>query len=96
MMKSYEQLYTDLVTEGKKSLVDALKVGAKIEDLDIFDLNSAIENDVDSDDITAVFTNIRQGSYHHMKAFTNQLKRFDETYTPQFLTQKQLDEILSN
>ena len=91
-----EQLYTDLVAEGKKSLVDALKVGAKVEDLDIFDLNSAIENDVDSDDITAVFTNIRQGSYHHMKAFTNQLKRFDETYTPQFLTQKQLDEILSN
>ncbi|MBN2664832.1 MAG: DUF2202 domain-containing protein [Bacteroidales bacterium] len=90
-----EQLYLDLVLEGKKSIVDALKTGAKIEDLDIFDLNSAIENDVDSNDITAVFTNIRQGSYQHIKAFTNVLKRYDESYTPQYISEEEFNNIIN-
>lgn len=91
-----EQLYLDLVAQGKQSLTEALKVGAMIEDLDIYDLNQAISNDVDSDDISTVFTNIRQGSYHHIKAFTNVLKRYNETYSPQYISQSELDDILNN
>ncbi|MBN2664353.1 MAG: DUF2202 domain-containing protein [Bacteroidales bacterium] len=91
-----EQLYLDLVTQGKKSIVDALKVGAMIEDLDIYDLNNALNNDVDSDDLTVVFSNIRQGSYHHIKAFTNNLKRYNEIYTPQYISQSEYNDILNN
>lgn len=91
-----EQLYSELVGEGEKSINDALKVGAKIEDLDIFDLNSALEKVVDSDDIKAVLTNIRQGSYHHIKAFTNVLKRYNETYTPQFISVEEYNKIITD
>lgn len=37
-----QQLYDDLVAQGEISLVEALKVGATIEDLDIRDLDNAI------------------------------------------------------
>ena len=37
-----QELYTALVSQGGSSLLEALKVGATIEDLDIFDLNKLI------------------------------------------------------
>jgi len=92
----FEQLYKELVDSGKKSIIDALKVGALIEELDIFDLNNAINKDVDSKDLNIVFSNIRRGSYNHIKAFTNFLKRYNETYIPKYLTQTELNDILKN
>ncbi len=90
----YEKLYNQLITKGKSSLVDALKVGAEIEDLDIYDLDNAIDNEIDNNDITAVYENIRRGSYHHLKAFTNVLKRYSETYSPQYITESRYNEII--
>ena len=89
-----EKLYLELVEQGKKSLVDALKVGALIEDMDIYDLNNAIKQ-TDNQDLTIVFTNIRTGSYHHIKAFTNWLKRYNITYQPKYISEQELNDILS-
>ena len=89
----YDKLYEKLLEKGKTSLVDALKVGAEIEDLDIYDLDNAINNEIDNNDITAVYENIRQGSYHHLKAFTNILKRYNESYTPQYISKSRFNEI---
>ncbi len=91
----YEELYNNLTAQGENSILDALKVGATIEDLDIYDLDIALSKDVDNQDVSIVFQNIRQGSYHHIKAFTNWLKNYNETYSPQYITQQELNNILN-
>jgi len=67
----FEKLYTQLVEEGKKSITDALNVGAKIEKLDIKDLEEAIAKTKNADLIT-VFSNLKSGSENHLAAFTGQ------------------------
>lgn len=73
----FEKLFNELVTEGKKSIVDAINVGIKIEKLDIEDLQEAISKTKNQDLIT-VFTNLMEGSQNHLEAFTNQLSRFSQ------------------
>ncbi len=90
----FKELYDQLVAQGMKSITDALKVGATIEDLDIKDLNEELKI-TDNDDITTVFTNLKSGSYNHMKAFVGSLEAYGETYTPQFISQEEFDAILS-
>ena len=38
-----QDLYNDLIAKGSVSLYDALVVGATIEDVEIYDLNTAID-----------------------------------------------------
>lgn len=90
-----DKLYNDLVSQGKKSLKDALLVGTTIEDLDIADLNKHLK-ETDNDDIRCVFQNLTRGSENHMRAFMGQLKQNGGTYKAQYITQKELDEIVQN
>ncbi len=93
--QKYTDLYNQLVEKGSKSLEDALIVGATIEDLDIYDLNKALEK-VDNDDIKLVFNNIKHASYNHMRAFTRQLYRlYDYKYEPQYISQEEFQQIIS-
>ncbi len=88
-----QKLYNNLVEQGKISLVEALKVGATIEDLDIYDLNSWIKN-TDNADIEMVYESLIRGSRNHMRSFAKQLSSSGATYTAQFLEQSEIDEIL--
>jgi hypothetical protein len=90
-----QKLYDDLVAQGSKSIEDALKVGATIEDLDIFDLNEAVAR-ADNQDIKEVYDNLTRGSRNHMRAFTRQLSNYNETYEAQFLSAEEVNEILSS
>jgi len=89
------ELYSQLVDQGSKSLVDALKVGATIEDLDISDLDKALA-DTDNKDITQVFEYLRNGSYNHIKAFVSKIEDNGAEYSPQFITQEEYDKILNS
>ena len=89
-----QELYNKLVAEGKKSLVDALKVGATIEDLDIADLERAIK-DTDNEDIKIVYLNLMKGSRNHMRAFVRLLRRFGADYKPQYISQEEFERIMS-
>ena len=80
-----QSLYNELVRKGSKSVVDALKVGALIEDLDIKDLTDAIERS-DNNDIVAVYKRLRMGSTNHMRAFVRFLRRYGSDYTPQYIS----------
>ncbi|MGB5403149.1 MAG: DUF2202 domain-containing protein [Robiginitalea sp.] len=85
--------YDNLVAQGDVDLVGALTSGATIEDLDIFDLENwmgQIENDV----ILNVFSKLQCGSRNHLRAFTNSLDKEGETYTPQFISQTEYEQIL--
>jgi len=80
-----QDLYNALVEQGQQSQVDALIVGATIEDLDIKDLMDLTEA-IDNQDISFVFANLTKGSRNHIRAFSAQLKRAGVTYTPQFIS----------
>ena len=71
-----QNLYNQWVAQGNTSVIDAYKVGAKIEDLDIFDLKNALIN-VDNKDIRIVYDNLTNGRRNHMRSFYKNLLKVD-------------------
>ena len=67
------------------SLVEALKVGAAIEEIDIIDLQAA-QAIVDNRDIRLVYESLLSGSRNHLQAFVRALQQQGVVYTPQYLT----------
>ncbi len=90
-----QKLYDELTAEGSKSAVDALIVGAKIEEIDMIDLNKEL-NATNNKDIKSVYENLIAGSENHLRAFVSNLKKYGVDYKPQFLSQKQFDEIINS
>ena len=89
-----QALYDKLVAQGSQSVEEALKVGALIEEVDIKDLEEAIAR-TDNEDIKQVYENLKNGSYHHLKAFVTTLKKYGEEYSPQVLSEEEYQEIIS-
>lgn len=89
-----QQLYNDLSTQGQVSNIAGLTVGATIEDVDIADLQEKAENTVQSD-IRNTYEMLACGSRNHLRAFVSGLGNYGETYSPQFLTQAEFDEIIA-
>ena len=70
-------------------------VGATIEEVDILDLDEAMDNcDIDTVDI--VYCRLRHGSTHHLKAFVGWLSKLGVAYEPQYLSQEEYDEIMNS
>ena len=65
----FQAMYDDMVAQGSASLTEAANVGIAIEELDIADLQAAIDADQPAD-IERVFTNLLNGSQRHLAAFT--------------------------
>lgn len=90
-----QSLYNALMTTGRKSLAEALKVGATIEEVDITDLQTHLAKTT-SPDIQQVYNNLMNGSFNHLRNFVNVLERLTgETYQPQYLTATAYQEIVS-
>lgn len=89
-----QTLYKQLVELGNKSSLDAFKVGATIEDLDIFDLKR-LSTEVDNKDILFVYGNLERGSRNHMRAFNRNIVNLGSTYIPQYISQAEFDAIVS-
>lgn len=89
-----QTLYNNLIAQGNLSLVDALVVGATIEDVDIRDLTVAVAA-TDKVDIANVYEMLTCGSRNHMRAFTNNLNSRGETYTPQFISVEEYNTIIN-
>ena len=92
--KELQDLYNELVESGSSSVESALVVGATIEDLDIYDLNTLL-NSVDNEDIEIVYNNLIRGSENHMRAFIRQLESRGSSYDVQYISQSELDHILA-
>lgn len=90
-----QNLYNQLVAQGNISVLEAYKVGATIEDLDIFDLQNALIN-IDNQDIRLVFDMLTKGSRNHLRAFYKNILNAGGTYTPQYITQVQFDSIINS
>jgi len=89
-----QELYNNLIAQGSISLVEALRVGATIEDADIHDLNLNISQ-TENEAIITIFEHLACGSSNHMRAFSRLLNINDVVYTPQFISQEEYNIILS-
>lgn len=89
-----QSLYDDLLNQGSVSLADALAAGALVEEVDIQDLYKTI-NETDNPDIIDMYTNLLNGSYKHLNAFTDQLTAQGVSYEPQILTTEIYNAILN-
>jgi hypothetical protein len=78
-------LYTQLAAAGAISLIDALKVGAAIEEIDMIDINKALLG-IDNQDIVLVYQNLLKGSRNHLRSFVSNLALQGVTYVPQYMT----------
>ena len=94
MDEGLQELYTVLTEKGEMSYKDAIVVGLTIEDLDIYDLEMALENEVDKKDITDVYKFLLMGSKNHMKAFYFHAQRNNIEYIPQYINQEHFLEIV--
>lgn len=90
-----QQLYDDLTAEGRGSSLDALTVGAIIEDLDINDLDTAI-SETNKTDILQVYENLKKGSRNHLRAFIKSIEKNGGTYTPKYISQELFNSIISS
>jgi hypothetical protein len=90
--ESFATLYTQLVERGGASRVEALKVGALIEEMDIADLRQALDK-TDHPDLTRTYENLLRGSRNHLRAFASNLETLGETYAAVHLTQEDFDAI---
>lgn len=87
-------LYDQLVAQGSQSLADALKVGAIIEDLDIFDLQQRIAQ-TDKADIILLYENLMKGSRNHLRSFVSTMQtQVGQAYSPQYITQAEYDAVV--
>lgn len=80
-----QNLYNQLVAQGNISVLDAYKVGATIEDLDIFDLKNALLNN-DNQDIKLVYDMLTKGSRNHIRSFYKNILSVGGSYSPQYIT----------
>ena len=90
-----QKLYNRLVADGRKSRTSALEVGARVEELDLSDLEhwSKMTKNLD---VTRVYENLARGSRNHLRSFVSVIKRSGGTYKPIHLSQKRFDEIVSS
>lgn len=80
-----QNLYNKLIAQSYQSDIEALKVGALIEEVDIIDLVKGINEEVDNQDIKLVYNNLKMGSENHLRAFVKNLSTRGIVYTPQLL-----------
>ncbi len=91
----FTELYAQLTEKGSESLVEALKVGAFIEEYDINDLQNLLET-TENATVKKVYGNLLRASKFHLKAFTNSLNFLNATYTPTVISVEEYNEILGN
>mgnify|MGYP000001723100 CR=1 FL=1 len=83
----------DLIERGSESLLEALHVGAYIEELDIGDLRAAIER---TDEVLLInaYENLLAGSRNHLRAFVSQINALGVDYVAQVLDQDDVNAIV--
>lgn len=90
-----QALYDQLVARGKTSFVNALYVGALIEEKDMRDILAAI-NQTDERPIILAYSNLLDGSKSHLRAFVSVIETQGLTYEAQILDPEEVELILED
>lgn len=88
-------LYAGLVEQGTTGEIEALVVGATIEDYDLADLANCTLATTDPT-VLNVYANLAKGSRNHLRSFVSQLVAAGGTYTPQFIDAATFEAIVSS
>jgi hypothetical protein len=88
-----QNLYDELIKKAKTSLVDALEVGAWIEERDIADLELAMQNTVD-ENFDELYSKLKRDSENHLRTFDKALRKKGVKYAPQILPERQFLDII--
>ena len=92
--QNLQGLYDTLIATGSASLIDALLVGAAIEEIDLIDIKHLVDELDGNDDIRLVYENLIAGSENHLRAFVRALEQQGIIYTPGHLSQEEYDAII--
>jgi len=84
-----------LIEQGSKSELDALKVGAAIEEIDILDIEKYVQQ-TSKQDIEIVYENLLKGSRNHLRSFVSVMEKRGLKYEPQYISIEQYDEIITS
>jgi hypothetical protein len=93
--EEFTALYDELTSDGAQSLEAALMAGGLIEELDILDLQRAIEES-EHQDIIQAYENLLRGSRNHLRQFASQVENLGLIYEAQLMTQEEVDEIINS
>ncbi|MEZ6137840.1 MAG: DUF2202 domain-containing protein [Pirellulaceae bacterium] len=91
----FQTLYEELVKAGSSSQLAAVMVGAKIEELDIKDLQTLLATEQPSA-VRQVLENLQRGSRNHLRAFAAQISSLGGNYSAEFLSQTEFDQIAAS
>jgi hypothetical protein len=89
-----QKLYNELTAKSNISIIDALEVGAIIEDLDINDLK-ILASRTDKFEILNVYEKLQCGSRNHLRSYINQLDLNNIEYFPEYISTEDFNDIIS-
>lgn len=92
---AFQALYDTLTARSATTRVEALTVGAEIEELDLRDLADSIAQ-VQHTDIAKVYTSLARGSRNHLRAYVQALAEQGVAYAPKILAQAEYDAIVNS
>lgn len=92
---AFQTLYQSLVARSRTSVIEALKVGVEIEELDIRDI-TAQKAAIDNADILMVYDHLLRGSRNHLRAFMKVLAQLGGSYVPVYISQAEFDAIVNS
>ncbi len=90
-----QALYDALILQGSPSLINALYVGAEIEEIDIIDIQNLVDALEGNEDIALVYESLMKGSRNHLRAFVDNLAKQGVDYQPLHLSQEVYDAIIN-
>lgn len=85
--------YDELTETGNDSYVAGLDVGATIEEIDMLDIQYAINVTTHVDVVTS-YEKLLEGSKNHLRAYVGALATQGVTYVPKYISQELFDAIM--
>ncbi|MGB4447378.1 MAG: DUF2202 domain-containing protein [Cloacibacterium sp.] len=92
--QNLQKLYNDLTAKGKVSEIEALRAGATIEDVDIYDLQR-LTKETQNQDIADVYKFLECASRNHLRAFSRNLEMRNANYVPQYISKNDYEKIIN-
>jgi len=89
-----QDLYNSLIIRASTSQLEALQVGALIEEVDIADLEVALAT-TENPAIQTLYNNLISGSEKHLRSFVTNIENLGYTYNAQTLETSQVSDILN-
>lgn len=93
--RQIQKMYDELLEQGNKSLVEALKVGAEVEERDIDDIQDNMTN-TSKADMLFVYENLKRASKNHLRAFMKNIEKENGEYSPKYLEQAEFNSIVGS